>query len=202
MILNKDKFDIENQEIDQTSEYLQRLLNSEITKSLINTNIYEEPWSDLKEKMLKKWKLQIDKIGDLQEISGYAIKRKYHCIIIPTILIPLIMTFLSQAIPKDTPEAEQAINITNGAMFLITSGLSGLNALFGYGQLCEKHFSFSSRYSDLSGRIEAVLSSDKKYRLPVDVFITEIKCNLDNLNENSPKIPLYIVKKYNTSFEY
>jgi uncharacterized SAM-dependent methyltransferase len=86
-------------------------------------------------------------------------------------------------------------------MLMITSILSGLNTLFGYGHLYEKHFSFSARFTDLSGRIESVLSSKRKYRLPVDIFVTEIKCNLDSLNENAPKIPLRIIKKYNEDMQ-
>jgi hypothetical protein len=182
--------DIENQ--------ISHGLESHSTDDILNIrNRFEEPWTDKTELMLRKWRSQIDKLSDLQEISGYTIKHKHHVIIIPTILIPFIMTFLSQAIPANNPDVAKAISIVNGAMFMITSGLSGLSALYGYGQLYEKHFSYAARYSDLSGRIESVLNSKRKYRLPVDVFVMEIKCNLDSLNENSPKIPLYIIKNYN-----
>lgn len=157
-------------------------------------NVHEEPWSEKSEKMMLKWRKQIDKLTEMQEKAGYYIKARYHYLSIPAITIPFLMTFLSQSVPIYTDESREAINITNGIMFMLTSIFTGLLAFFNYGQLYEKHFSFAARYQDLSGRIETVLTSNRKFRTPVDVFTTEIKCKLDSLNENSPKIPMSILK--------
>lgn len=157
----------------------------------------EEPWSDKIEFMLEKWKNQLDKNSELQEISGYLAKKKYQYLTVPTIIIPFIMTFSSQFMMRYNAENEQIFNIINGIMFMSISVISGINAFFGYGQLYEKHFSYSARYSDIAGRIERTLASKRKYREQSDVFVTEIKYSLDSLNENSPKIPMSIIKNYN-----
>ena len=180
------EYDIENQ-----------LENQESSNSEDVVIKHEEPWTDKSELLLRKWRGQLEKNADLQKMSGYYIKQKHYYITIPTILIPFVMTFLSQAIPRNTPEAETAVNIINGVMFMITSALSGLNAFFGYGQLYEQHFSYASRYSELMNRVETVLASDRKYRIPPDIFITEVKYSLDNFNEKSPKFPLAIINRIN-----
>ena len=95
------------------------------------------------------------------------------------------MTFLSQTLP---PSHETTI--VNGVMFLLTSSISGLQALFAYGQLYEQHFAYSAHYSNIASRIESELARRRKFRTPADVFITEIKCRIDNLNDVSPALPM------------
>lgn len=161
--------------------------------------LIDEPWSDQSETLLRKWKDQIDKLSELQEMSGYYIRHRYRCLTIPTIMIPFVMTFLSQTVPKTDPATAQAITITNGVMFMLTSCLVGVHALYGYGQLFEKHFSFSARYHDLSSRIESVLSSEREFRPRSTLFIKEIKCGIDNFAECSPKIPRNVIRQYERS---
>lgn len=168
------------------------------TLSVPYRNTHEEPWTKETEKMLSRWRLQIDKLVNMQEASGYYIKKWYRRLSIPAIIIPFMMTFITQVIPTNDEISKQVVIIIGGVFFMITSSLTGLLAFYNYGQLYEKHFSYAARYDDLSGRIESVLTSGRKYRIPVDVFTTEIKCKLDSLNENSPKIPPAIL---NTKFE-
>lgn len=146
---------------------------------------FEEPWSNEIEELLARWKIQVEKLSFLHDESGYLIKARYYRLVIPATLIPFVMTFLSQILPND-----EITTATIGVMFMITSIMTGLQTLFSYGQLYEKHFQYSSRYSDIVNRIDTELSRQRKYRVPSDVFVMEVKCKIDNLNDTSPELPM------------
>ena len=173
----KDIIDIKNNEKYSTSTISE--------DNEISIKKYEEPWSYKIEELLRKWKYHVEKMAEIHDNAGYLIKTRYYRISIPTIVIPFLMTFLSQAIPEG-----KALTITNGVMFLLTSAFSGLRDLFGYAQLYEKHFSYSAKYSDISTKIDSELYRKKAFRIPADVLITEIKCKIDNLTDNAPELPM------------
>lgn len=148
-------------------------------------NNIEEPWTDETEKLVRRWAQQMEALSELHDNAGYIVKMRYYRIAIPSILVPFVMGFVSQILP----EGRQS-TITDGAMFMITSGLAGLQTLFNYGQLYEQHFSYSASYSNIVSRIESELSRHRKFRTPSDVFITELKCTINNLNETAPELPM------------
>ncbi len=148
-------------------------------------NPREEPWTDETEQLVRRWAQQMEALSELHDNAGYLVKTRYYRLAIPGILIPFVMGFVSQVLPEG-----QTATITDGAMFMVTSGLVGLQALFGYGQLYEQHFFYSSHYSNIVSRIESELSRRRKFRTPADVFITELKCTINNLNDNAPELPM------------
>lgn len=148
--------------------------------------VYEEPWTDKIEDLAKHWRTYSISMSEKHEKAAYYIKFKHNFFGIPQIVLPLVMTFVSQILP----EAEST-NIINGVMFLV-SGLSG--AVYQWLNLGEQyalHFSYVSKYDDIITSIDTELSRQRKFRRSSDVFITEIRCKIDNLNNSSPEFPSY-----------
>ena len=146
---------------------------------------YEEPWTDDIEDLIKHWRSHAIKMSEMHENAAYYVKGKHNMFGLPPIILPLSMTFISQIIPE-----EHTSTIVNGAMFLL-SGLSG--AVYKWLNLGEKyalHFQYSARYDDIITAIDTELSRQKKFRRPADVFVTEIRCKIDNLNHTSPEFPM------------
>jgi hypothetical protein len=145
----------------------------------------ESDWTDQIENLLNKWKSQVNKLSQIHQESGYVVKTRFYRMSIPSIVIPFLMTFLSQNIDENS----QTMKLINGAMFMMTSSLSALVMFFNYGTLFEQHFQYASRYSDIVTRIDSELARRRKFRTPSDVFVTEIKDRIENLNDGSPTIP-------------
>jgi hypothetical protein len=74
-------------------------------------------------------------------------------------------------------------------MFMVTSILSALGLFFNYGQISEEHFQTSTKYTDISNRIDSELARRRKFRTPSDVFITELKGRIESLGDNAPQLP-------------
>lgn len=143
--------------------------------------VLEEPWSDNIENLIIKWKIQCVDQSNIHEISGYKIKSNHNVFGLPPIIIPLVMTYLSQLMGENT-------KIT-GLMFLL-SGLSG--AIYKWLNLGEKytlHFQYATKYQDIIFKINSELARDRKFRRPADVFITEIMSSMNHLNQSAPDIP-------------
>ena len=153
---------------------------------------HEERWTDEIEVLLKEWKTKTEKLSDLHDQAGYIVKSRYYIITIPSIIIPLVVGFVTQVIPEaDLDDCNKPVTERiNSAVLMFSGILNGLMALFDYSGLYEKHFQTSARYNDITNRIESELARKKKYRVPPDVFTTEMKCQIDNVNDSGPEMPL------------
>jgi len=149
-----------------------------------NRDISNE-WTDELESLITRWKDQVEKLAYVHQEAGYVVKTRFYRFAIPSILVPFVMTFVSQIIPQDG----ELQRVLNGAMFMATSGFSAFLTFFTYGQLYEQHFQYSVRYNEVVTRIESELARRRKFRTPSDVFITEIKGKIEALNDNSPEMP-------------
>ena len=106
----------------------------------------------------------------------------------------MIMAFLqilfgeiTRNAPDDVKEDYYSkFTITNGAMFLLSSFLNKIYTDYDLGNLYTLHFQYAARYYDLIIKIDSELSRKRKYRTSADVFITELRCQIDNLNQTSP----------------
>lgn len=182
--------------------------NTEISNSQQDSSIYEDiddiemngvrniisneckhihsDWTSDIEELIKRWKDQTEKLAHIHQESGYINKTRYYRLAIPSILLPFIMTLVSQNLYTGTNDTS---HIIDGAMFMTSSILSALTLFFNYSQISEEHFQISSRYTDISNRIDSELARKRKFRTPSDVFITELKSRIENLGESSPPLP-------------
>jgi len=157
-----------------------------VSSHQLHEDINPDEWTEQIETLIARWKNQVDKLSHVHQESGYIVKTRFYRLMIPSIIIPFIMTLVSQNLYQGTNDSA---HIIDGVMFMLTSALSSLVMFFSYGQLYEQHFQFSARYSDLVTRIDSELARRRKFRTPSDVFITEIKCRIENLNDSAPEIP-------------
>jgi hypothetical protein len=176
--------DIENQITTQTENQINRSLTNSTNTS--NPNITADEWTSEIEELVVRWKDQIEKLSYVHQESGYISKVRYYRLAIPSIIIPFIMTLVSQNLYTDN---QNPGHIVDGVAFMATSILSALSVFFGYSQAYEQHFQFSARYTDISNRIDSELARRRKFRTPSDVFITELKCKIESLNDSSPNLP-------------
>lgn len=153
------------------------------------TTIQEQNHSDWTtdiEELIKRWKDQTEKLSHVHQESGYINRTRYYRLAIPSILLPFIMTLVSQNLYTGTNDPA---HIVDGVAFMVTSILSALSLFFNYNQISEEHFQTSSRYTDISNRIDSELARRRKFRTPSDVFITELKSRIESLGDNSPTLP-------------
>lgn len=143
-------------------------------------------WTADIEELIKRWKDQIEKLSHVHQESGYINRIRYYRLAIPNIAIPFIMTLVSQNLYTGTNDPA---HIVDGVMFMTTGILSTLSLFFNYNQISEEHFQTSTRYTDISNRIDSELARRRRFRTPSDVFITELKSRIESLNENSPALP-------------
>lgn len=143
-------------------------------------------WTTDIEELIKRWKDQIEKLAHVHQESGYINKTRYYRLAIPSILIPFVMTLVSQNLYTGTNDTS---HIVDGVMFMLTSILSSLSLFFNYNQMSESHFQISARYTDITNRIDSELARRRKFRTPSDVLITELKCRIESLNDAGPNLP-------------
>lgn len=145
-----------------------------------------DEWTPEIEELVKHWKDQIEKLSHVHQESGYINRMRYYRLAIPSILLPFIMTLVSQNLYTGNNDPA---HIVDGTMFALTSILSALSLFFNYNQLSEGHFQTSARYTDISNRIDSELARRRKFRTPSDVFITELKCRIESLGDGAPQLP-------------
>lgn len=191
---NNSNVDIENQLLSPVSpvSQLSHQSRQNITRQNINrtsnnsTSNSADEWTAELEELVKKWKDQTQKLSNIHQESGYVNRTRYYRLAIPSILIPFVMTLVSQNLYTGTNDTS---HIIDGVAFMVTSILSSLLLFFNYNQVSEMHFQTSSRYIDIINRIESELARISKFRTPSDVFITEIKSRIESLNDNAPNLP-------------
>jgi hypothetical protein len=159
------------------------------TRSFENQDSSDE-WTTEIEELIKHWKDQTEKLAHVHQQSSNITKIRYYRLAIPSIVIPFLMTFISQNLCTNIEcDTITTSHIVDGLAFMLTSILSALCLFFNYSQTTEEHFQVSARYTDISNRIDSELARRRKFRTPSDVFITEIKCQIENLGENAPMLP-------------
>jgi hypothetical protein len=160
--------------------------NSQLLFPQIQPNQGHSDWTTDIEELIKRWKDQTEKLSHVHQESGYINRTRFYRIAIPSILVPFVMTLVSQNLYTGSNDPA---HIVDGVMFMTTSILSAFGLFFNYGQTSEEHFQTSARYTDISNRIDSELARRRRFRSPSDVFITELKGRIESLGDNSPALP-------------
>jgi len=178
---------LEMTEPDRTSD-LENQLSAVDGKAKTKPRDNSDEWTTEIEALIKHWKDQTEKLAHVHQESGYINKTRYYRLAIPSIILPFVMTIVSQNLYSGPNDSS---HIVDGVAFMVTSILSALSMFFNYNQICEEHFQTSARYTDISNRIDSELARRRKFRTPSDVFITELKVRIESLGENSCEMPGY-----------
>lgn len=186
--------------------------DNQTLKEIFNKNnnevVFNEPWTDKREKLLLGWREHVYDMYKLHEEEGYKTKLKHKCLGLPTYILPIIMSFVqlvfqilaeqtdiictyenntcSCSQPAEIKRLQSTALFTNGAMWLIVTILSIIYTMLDLGNLYTLHFEYSSRYYDVLIRIDDELSKARKFRRDSDSFMTELRCIINNLNNGGP----------------
>lgn len=178
--LYEDDIEMNRRQVSEQQQNIQRISDQEIHSH------GHSDWTSEIEELVKRWKDQTEKLAHVHQESGYINRTRYYRIAIPSIMLPFIMTLVSQNLYNGTNDPS---HIIDGVAFMLTSILSSLSLFFNHNQISEEHFQTSSRYTDISNRIESELARRRRYRTPSDVFITELKGRIESLGDNAPTLP-------------
>ncbi len=171
---------------DETQPIIDSDIENQLTRQISNPVHNSDEWTSDIEELIERWKDQIEKLSHVHQESGYINRTRYYRLAIPSILLPFVMTIVSQNLYTGTNDPA---HIVDGVAFMTTSILSALAMFFNYNQISETHFQTSARYTDISNRIDSELARRCRFRTPSDVFITELKCRIESLGESSPTLP-------------
>lgn len=164
------------------------LENNSNNNNHYNNNIIYPEWTNKIKDLVLKWRRHVIEMSELHEEAGYRIKAKHNLIGIPTVIIPLIMTILQGAIDNTySEESMRQLNIVNSVMYGITTAFSGIYSWLDLGNQYSLHFQYSARYYELVIKIDQELTYQKT---PIDVFLTELRVQIDNLNLTAPDMPV------------
>jgi len=154
----------------------------------------EEPWTHDNENLILAWREHVNSMSKLHETQGKILRKKNLYLGVPTYIIPSLMTFISVVLSEMSKDLNcqqiqdysTGYNIANAAMFFISSTLSLFYTIYDLGTQSALHYQYSSRYYDLVIRIDSELARSRRFRANADIFIVEMRCCIDNLNQSSP----------------
>lgn len=149
----------------------------------VQREVNEEPWSV----DLEHWVLYVRQIAltSMQEhdAEAYRLQRLHVLFGLPPVLVPLVMTFVSAVMGE-----WQYDYIVSSCLFLV-SGISGaLYKWMNLGELYTLHATFAARYYDLAMSIDAEMTRSRRFRRPADVFVTELRLNVQQMKVHAPAL--------------
>lgn len=133
--------------------------------------------------LLDDWKKYCKKTCKKHQEISNSLYFKHVIYGLPTIIIPLTMTFVSQIIQD--PDVNK---VTSGSFFLLSGILSSVYKFFDFQHKSNEHQIASNKYNLVVLNIESTMSRSENYRLPSDVMVATIRTEIKNLDSYSPNI--------------
>jgi len=135
-------------------------------------------WENREEIQILKWKEIMILKKNNHNNNGKLNKKLYYIFGIPTIIIPLILGSLNGVVELN--------EITFTFLMIANSIVAGLNTFMNFSKKSRLHFEFSSKYAEVIVDIDKELSIPKAHRLAADVFIEQIVCKFNSMNNYAP----------------
>ena len=148
--------------------------------SLDNPDRREVLWEPRLKKRCNKWRDDCLTRSTQHDTKAKIHKRWFAVFAIPAIILPLIMSGLSNIL-VDYP------HVLSSGMAL-TAILTGINTFYNHSKKQIQHFEFSAKFFRLATEIEKELSKRKKDRLAADVFLERVSMDYNNLAFNAPAL--------------
>ena len=145
----------------------------------------EESWSDAHEDFVEDIQKKAKILSERHDELGKLYRFRHRAWSVPSILIPIGLTPASPFISSFLPVAGPII-ITVG--FFLSGSCAAVLGLMEYSQRSERHFAFSSRYTDLDLEIATILTRRRPFRPEADVFLNQVKNTLERLQEAEPTV--------------
>lgn len=144
-----------------------------------------EEWTEDHRKLLIGWRETIVEYSQLHEKAGTKFEKYQDGIGTINYIIPLLMTFM-QVVFSNLIIEKTIVNIIIGLIFFLIAIIAYLNKFYNFGTRSALHFQFSARHYNLMTRIDLELHKQDKFRTPVDLFLNEIRVNMNELIKNGP----------------
>ncbi len=144
----------------------------------------DQPWTNETEALVTTWMNQCFEAGNAHDKAGYKHKRLHKMFSIPNITLPLLFTSLTSVVDETT----EAYPYINSVGFFLSGVVAGMLNFFDHSSKTEKHFNFAHRYNTIALTVESQLAKPRQFRLPVDVFQSQIRLNIAELNANAPEL--------------
>lgn len=137
--------------------------------------------------LVLSWRKDIIEMSKLHEEAGKRLRKRYYCLNLPAVIIPVMMTFVQVVFfAIDRGDANcldtMVFTILNGALYLIMSILQVVLITFDIGSRSTLHVQYATKYADLVLRIDSELGD----RYKGQVLITELRMLIENLNQHGP----------------
>lgn len=145
----------------------------------------EESWSSQHEEFVQDIQKSAKELSVRHDKLGKLCRFRYRAWMIPSVVIPLALTPASPFVTMFLPVAGPIIIATG---FFLSGTCSAVLGVMQYSQRSERHFAFSSRYSDLDLEIAAMLTRRREFRMDSDVFLNQCKNTLERLQEGEPTV--------------
>lgn len=149
----------------------------------------EEPWSETGEALMNQWLKEVYTLQFRHEKAGYFYKKMRKIWGLPCVIIPSVMTPITNVYAD-----YKHIQYINMIAFVTVAIFTGVDSFFSFALRRERHFTHSTRYSELHSEIQVEIIKERRYRIQSDVFFTRIQMKYDMLNMNAPIIPNHINK--------
>ena len=144
----------------------------------------EEAWGQRNEQFCLQWLRGWSKRAELHRQAAAHCASMSHRVVVPSILLPLIMTPLSGFLEREDTNTTFVVP----AGFMVCAMLSTVVSYFKFDKLSVEHASKCHKYEDLISDMQVELNKSRRYRRQVDVFITEVKMRSDALDRNGPDL--------------
>lgn len=160
-----------------------RLRQSEGDEELRPTSISKDSdsrkellWEEREQNLLLRWKDQMEKQAKLHKKSGRRYKKLYAIFGVPSALIPIITSGLTNFISP----------LTQSILMITTGTLIGISTFFNLGRKYTEHLEFQARYDELARDLEKELAKPKRHRVACDVYMERIYLQFSGLNARAP----------------
>lgn len=153
-------------------------------------------WNQYHEDLIKRWSKLSKTYSLMHSLTSQHYSKLDKRLGIPTVILGAIT---ASSIFGTAVDDQYTVYRTylNGVLTLLLTTLTGVNRFLGIDEKKVKHTTASSKYNKISMDIDTLLSfpRDEREKSPNE-FINHIKTLIQNLREDSPDIPTWIISGY------
>ena len=157
--------------------------NNPSPKLDISQHRLEESWNDNSEQMLYEWSNQCAEKSSAHDKAGRKNKRYFAMVNLPVMLTSVTMSGLAGFV-GDMPYW----SYVNVAGLVGIGCMNAIGSFYNFGQKEQKHFDTATRYHEISIDVAAELNKGREFRIPSDVFVTQVRMRIAHLDRIAPVI--------------
>jgi hypothetical protein len=147
-----------------------------------NLTLKDVSWNERAETYIWEKQKEAFTESQKQEKEGDKNKNLFYVFTIPTIVIPLVMTFVVPLLEDGYKEWVPQF------FFMIVSVISAVSGFMNFGEKYGTNYGFAKDYQTIFSMIQLEMSLNRKVRRRVDNFMNEIRLRMEFLNQESPNV--------------